>query len=204
MRRFLPLLLTLALIATVFVPIAFAVRQTREVRNFRVVREGILYRSGQFKISGLERMIFEYDIRTVVNLRGSTAGRPTADDRAEEEFCRKHNLRYVTIHPRHWEGPQGTETADIGVREFVDLMADPKNHPVLVHCFAGIHRSGAYCAVYRMEFEGWTNEQALAELKALGYAHLDEEGDILGYLSRYKPRLAHQSASSGERGVLAP
>jgi tyrosine-protein phosphatase SIW14 len=200
MRRFLPLFLTLGLFAAVFAPIAFAVRQTHEVRNFRVVRADVLYRSGQFKISGLERMVFEHDIRTVVNLRGSSAGRPSTDDRAEEEFCRKHNLRYVTIPPRHWEGPEGTETADIGVREFVDIMADPKNHPVLVHCFAGIHRSGAYCAVYRMEFEGWTNEQALAELKALGYVHLDEEGDILGYLSHYKPRLAGKvrSASSAE------
>ncbi len=190
MRRFLPLFLALGLLTAVFAPIALAVRQTREIRNFRVVREDVLYRSGQFTIAGLERIVFEHDIRTVVNLRGHANGRPSADDHAEEAFCRKHKLRYVIIPPRHWEGPEGVATADIGVREFVDIMADPKNRPVLVHCFAGVHRSGAYCAVYRMEFEGWTNEQALAELKALGYAHLDEEGDILGYLSRYKPRLA--------------
>ena len=42
------------------------------------------------------------------------------------------------------------------------VMADPGNYPVLVHCFAGIHRTGAYCAVYRMEFERWDNADAMA------------------------------------------
>jgi protein tyrosine/serine phosphatase len=197
MRRYLPVFLSVALLGTICAPIVFAIRQTHQVRNFRVVKPGVLYRSGQFKISGLDRLVFEHDIRTVVNLRAPANGRPSVDDTLEEEYCHKHNIRYVAIKPRHWEGAEGAETADIGVHEFVDIMADPRNHPVLVHCFAGIHRSGAYCAVYRMEFEGWTNEEALAELKSLGYAHLDEEGDILGYLTRYQPRhRAEQAASS--------
>jgi protein tyrosine/serine phosphatase len=57
---------------------------------------------------------------------------------------------------------------------------------VLVHCCAGVHRTGAYCAIYRMEFEGWTNAEALAEMKALGYSNLDEEWDIRGYLESYR------------------
>jgi protein tyrosine/serine phosphatase len=66
-------------------------------------------------------------------------------------------------------------------------MADPKNYPVLVHCFAGIHRTGAYTAIYRMEFEGWSNAKAIAEVKACGYTNLDDEWDILNYLERYRP-----------------
>ena len=61
-------------------------------------------------------------------------------------------------------------------------MSDPANYPVLVHCFAGIHRTGAYCAIYRMEFDHWTNDRAIDELKAHGYYNLPEEKDILGYL----------------------
>ena len=67
------------------------------------------------------------------------------------------------------------------------IMRDPANHPVLIHCFAGIHRTGSYCAIYRMEFEHWTNARAIQEVKAFGYTNLDDEEDVLGYLERYQP-----------------
>ena len=72
-------------------------------------------------------------------------------------------------------------------------MKDPRNHPVLVHCFGGIHRTGAYCAIYRMEFEHWPNARAISEMKACGYVTLGDEWDILGYVEQYRP---------GQRGKL--
>src|SRR5947207_10755414 len=100
------------------------------------------------------------------------------------------DILHVRISPRAWESPTGGPApVEEGVRRFLEVMADRRNYPVLIHCFAGVHRTGAYCAVYRMEFEGWGNEEAIAELKDLGYAHLEEEWDILNYLERYQPRL---------------
>jgi protein tyrosine/serine phosphatase len=66
-------------------------------------------------------------------------------------------------------------------------MADPDNYPVLVHCFAGIHRTGAFCAIYRMEHDHLSNAEALRELKEGGYINLYDEWDVLGYLEEYKP-----------------
>jgi protein tyrosine/serine phosphatase len=40
---------------------------------------------------------------------------------------------------------------------------------VLIHCKAGLHRTGVLSAVYRMEYQGWTRAQAYAELKAHGF-----------------------------------
>ena len=48
-------------------------------------------------------------------------------------------------------------------------MDDPANHPVLLHCRAGLHRTGVLAAVYRMEYQGWTPAQAIDELKAYGF-----------------------------------
>ena len=59
---------------------------------------------------------------------------------------------------------------------------------MLLHCFRGVHRTGAYSAIFRMEFEGWDNAAALAEMQALGYSTLDDEDDIRSYLERYRPR----------------
>ena len=65
-------------------------------------------------------------------------------------------------------------------------MKDEKNLPVLLHCFAGTHRTGAYVAVYRMDFEGWSSEKALTELRGLGYITLDEDRDVFEFLSSYE------------------
>jgi protein tyrosine/serine phosphatase len=70
---------------------------------------------------------------------------------------------------------------------FRQVLADPANHPVLIHCYAGIHRTGTYCAVYRMDYQQWSNPEAIAELRSLGYATLDGDADVLTFLERYRP-----------------
>ncbi len=168
-------------------PVLFAFREQKDLRNFRVVREGVLYRSGQLSRAGLKRVIHDYKIKTVVSLREAPAPGKADADAAEAEYCRIMDVNFLPLTPMHWEGPAG-EPAPVeeNVRAFRAVLADPRNHPVLVHCFAGVHRTGAYCAIYRMECEGWANEQAMEELKAGGYDRLEHEMDILGYLSRYR------------------
>ena len=53
------------------------------------------------------------------------------------------------------------------VIKLLDFVADwDQNSPLLIHCFAGIHRTGPYCAVYRMEYEGWSPAEAIEEIRA--------------------------------------
>jgi protein tyrosine phosphatase (PTP) superfamily phosphohydrolase (DUF442 family) len=164
-------------------PVVLAFHLEGQMRNFRVVHEGVLYRSGQMTRAGLARILHDYGIRTVICLRDGT----TASDRAEEKFCKNEEVQFVRIPPCHWGETCGSVPVEAEVRKFRAIMADPRNSPVLVHCLAGIHRTGAYCAIYRMEFEHWSNERALAEMKACGYVNLDEELDVLGYLEQYRP-----------------
>jgi protein tyrosine/serine phosphatase len=67
------------------------------------------------------------------------------------------------------------------------VLRDPEAYPrpVLVHCFAGIHRTGAYCAVYRMEVDRWPPYKALQEMECCGYTNM--EGDVRGFLLNYQP-----------------
>jgi len=167
------------------VPVAWLNYRTGHFRNFRTVKEGVLYRSGQMSVAGLKRAIYEHGIRTVVTLRDADKPGEPAPDLAEEEFCRKEELYHYRITPRAWQAADGSAPARIGVAKFCDIMRDPRHYPVLLHCFAGVHRTGAYVAVYRMEFESWTNNQALAELRRLGYDNLDSEDDVRGFLQQY-------------------
>jgi protein tyrosine/serine phosphatase len=179
---------SLVVAVLVGLPLGYAAYRQKHFRNFHVVHPGVLYRSGQLSRVGLERVIHDYGIRTVVSLRDSEVegGRPP--DWAEEQYCRQQDIRYVRLGPQHWWSPDGAAPADANVRTFLAVMDDPSHYPVLVHCFAGIHRTGAMVAVYRMEYDRWPTAEALDELRANGYRNLDDEWDVLGYLEQYRPR----------------
>lgn len=189
MIRYLPYLLAALLAAfLILAPASYAVYTGAQMRNFRTVKEGQLYRSGQMSLAGLKRAIHDYGIKTVISLRDSNTPGANAPDLKEEEFCKAQEINYIRIAPRNWWAPDGSVPAMKGVRRFLEVMDKKENFPVLVHCFAGIHRTGAYCAVYRMEYDRWTNAEAIAEVKACGYGNLDQEWDILGFLEQYRPR----------------
>ena len=165
-------------------------------RNFRVVEEGILYRSGQLNLTGLKRVIHDYGIKTVVSLRD---GDKTNDIEEAKYLAEKTDVRFVRIPPRAWWASDGSVPAEIGLADFRKVMADPENYPVLIHCFAGIHRTGAYCAVRRMDYDGWSNHDAMEEMKSLGYTV--EHLDVLPYLRHYQP---HKTSASDLRSLFQP
>lgn len=169
-------------------PLGYSRYRSRQLRNFRVVREDVLYRSGQMTLAGLGRVVRDYRIKTVISLRDAVVAGETPPDWAEELFCQSEDIRYLRIRPEHWWASDDTVPAEKGVRRFLQVMDNPDNYPVLIHCFAGIHRTGAYCAVYRMEYEHWSNARAIAEMKACGYENISDEFDLLSYLERYQPR----------------
>jgi protein tyrosine/serine phosphatase len=188
-------------------PIGYAIHVQARLRCFRVVKDGVLYRSGQNTLAGLQQILHDYGIKTVITLRDPSGLGEGSPDGAEEAYCIAEELNFVRIPPRSWDNTNGTAPAEEGVRRFRAIMADPDNYPVLVHCFAGIHRSGAFCAIYRMEHDHWTNAEAIAELKACGYDNLEDEWDILGYLETYQPTWKapeDRLPSAEQRPAVAP
>lgn len=180
----------IAVVAVVVgLPVGHAHHRQANLRNVKVVRPGVLYRSGQLSLEGLDRLIDAYGIRTVVSLRDSDDPATPPPDAAEEAFCKTLDVRHVRIAPRSW-WPEydGAPPAEQGIETFLKVMDNPANYPVLVHCFAGVHRTGAMVAVYRMEYDRWSNAEALDELRAGGYENLDRELDVLTYLQNYRPR----------------
>jgi protein tyrosine/serine phosphatase len=169
-------------------PIGYSFYSQSHIRNLRMVNRDILYRSGQMSRSGLKAVIRDYGIKTVISLRDSVLANELPPDWVEEEFCTGEGIKYSRISPRVWLTPDGQMPAAEGVRQFLAIMDDPKNFPVLIHCYAGIHRSGAFTAVYRMEYQHWSNAQAITELRNNGYTALEDEWDLLGYLEQYVPR----------------
>lgn len=179
----------LILVLLVAGPTGYYLYRTALLRNFHVVREGVLYRSGQLSREGLQHILHEYGIRTVISLREARETGAPPPDQAEEAYCREHFIRYYRLPPGAWSDGQGAVPAEASVRQFLEVMRDRRNYPVLIHCWSGIHRTGAFCAIYRMELEHWSNAQAIAEMVRLGYdaALLQEHADLRSYLENYRP-----------------
>lgn len=163
-------------------PVAYASCRQTAWRHFHVVEDGRLYRSGQLSPETLDRVVREYGIRTVVSLRCLAREGDVRLENAEELWCAAQGIRYLRFNPAAWGSPAGRANLDA----FLQAVDDPAARPVLVHCFAGLHRTGVYCAVFRMERQGWTNADAIAEMYAAGRFH--EDPAALDFLRRYVPR----------------
>jgi tyrosine-protein phosphatase SIW14 len=185
MRNKLPFLFA-GLIALLMIagPLCYKSWHDREYRNFRVVEEGVLYRSGQLPLPRLTQLVSNHGIRTIVCLREGN----DPHDQLEEAWANVKTVKFVRIPPRSWyPDATGKIPGDASLKTFREVMDDPANYPVLVHCFAGIHRTGLMCAVFRMDYQGWSNAEAMSEMRAMGYTILGDHEDVLGYLTNYRP-----------------
>ena len=140
------------------------------VHHFAEVEAGVLYRCGQPDEEQMVLLTERYHLRTVVNLRG-TEGNADWYVR-EERFCADHHLNFVTLDLTNREHIRSN------LRGFLEVMADTANHPVLVHCEIGSARTGFAVAAYRIAFQKWSLDQALAEAGRFNFkpdVHLNPE-----------------------------
>jgi hypothetical protein len=145
-----------------------------QLKRFQIVAPGVLYRSGQPTEFGLGHLIRREGVKTVVSLqlfdfrlhRGWFD--PNEPDGAKEsEFVRGLGARPVQWpmgDEACWPWPNAWE-----LEEFFRLLDDPANRPVLIHCMGGRHRTGTFAALYRLEYDRWTPDQALDEMYSFSF-----------------------------------
>jgi len=189
----------LALIAAV--PLLHKVNRVRTVRNLRTVEPGEFYRSGQMSPEAFERVVRERDIRTVFSIREGTTSSIKQTDEFEQPFCQATGRKFHRLPQPNWESDDsGTPGGEV-VRQFLALLEDPVEtpRPILLHCFAGEHRTGAMVAIYRMEYSGWRNDEAIAEMTAVGNLRTTYAKSLLSYLGNYTPQRKTAGDSIGKR-----
>lgn len=168
-------------------------------KRFREVTPGRFYRSGQMTVTGLRDVIERFHIKTVINLQHEEQdpflvehwlGRDTIK---ESELCQQLGVRYVLLTPDLLPPDNRLDQQPPAVAEFLRILDDESNYPILLHCKAGLHRTGRLTAIYRMEYQGWTAGEALRELRANGYGYTAaSEADefIIQFVQNYVPRYA--------------
>jgi len=68
--------------------------------------------------------------------------------------------------------------------KFFATVRDSARRPVFFHCARGRDRTGTFAALYRIEIDGWSNEEAIEEMQAFGYN--DFYDDLIGAVRAYR------------------
>ena len=165
-------------------------------KRFREVVPGQVYRSGQMTSSGFAEMVARYHLRTIINLQDDypdpdvAEGYFTQRTVKESDLCRRLGVRYVFIAPDLVPRREVPARRPEAIDRILALFDDPATYPVLLHCRAGLHRTGVMTAVYRMEYQGWSPGRAFRELKANGFGEwpCSSANDyVLDYVLTYRP-----------------
>jgi protein tyrosine/serine phosphatase len=113
--------------------------------NFHAITPGAAYRSAQLDRDELSEYTARYGIRSVINLRGSSA---TGEwYREEVGFCAAQGIGHYDL-----ELSASREPTDAEADSLVALFRSVRR-PVLIHCMAGADRSGYATALWRLAIE---------------------------------------------------
>jgi protein tyrosine/serine phosphatase len=191
-------------------PLLYQRYQLTTHKRLRTVAPGKLYRSGQMTADGFADSIRELGIRVVINVQNEFPDPDLrrsfldSDTVSESEMCRQLGVRYVLLEPDLVSPSTVPPNRPQVIDQFLALLDDPANYPILLHCKAGLHRTGVLVALYRMEYDGWDVAAAMAELKENGFGDMaatSANDYITQYILTYKPRAANLSDRGVSRGA---
>ncbi len=132
-------------------------RIVKGVANFGEVTPTV-FRGAQPSQEGF-RNLANMGVNIVVDARHHGGGN-------EAKEVRQLGMQYVDI-PWHCPAPRD----DVFVK-FLKLLQDDPNKKVFVHCHLGEDRTGMMIAAYRMAAQGWSADEAMAEMHDFGFSKI--------------------------------
>ena len=118
-----------------------------------------LWRSGQPTRKGLEQLseLLGVKIKTVVNLR--------QESEVDKTFLAEINYIPILMPDEH-------APTEANAQKFLDVVSNPDNWPILVHCKGGQGRTGVMSAIVRYSFDGWDHKKIMEEMNNFRISHL--------------------------------
>lgn len=141
------------------------------IRNFGQM-DDILYRGGQPAESDYKALA-AIGIHTIIDLRNDEE--TFAKSAAEAAGMKYFNISMDGVHA----------PSDADVAKFLSIVNDPSSGKIYMHCKAGIHRTGAMGAVYRIARDGWDYDKTMAEMKNYEFSAGMFHGALKSFVQKY-------------------
>lgn len=179
----------IALIGIVLVGVIKYVYDMNINHNFETITDGKVYKSGVIPPDELESYIKKYNIKSVVDLRfpgtEDLVNNPEIPKELTAERDAIAKIKGVNYFNNGSDQVPNQKNLDV----FFKIMDDKNNYPVLIHCYHGVGRAEMYSALYRIEYEKWSNEEARNGVRSIIKFSSFDDGTPKGeYLKAYKSR----------------
>jgi len=152
-------------------PIAQRLPGVAGLENFARVNPA-LYRGGQPTEEGFQQLK-AMGVKTVIDFRSY---------HSTKKMVESAGMTPIEIPLKADLG--STPPDEEALKKFFDVVLDPERQPVYIHCAFGKDRTGTMAAIYRLEVDHWTAEEALQEMEAFGYHNIYR--DLINYVRAYK------------------
>jgi protein tyrosine/serine phosphatase len=160
------------------------------VNNFKIpdlncISPGVLYTSAQPRGMDYTRLLYKYHISTIVNLRSPTEHREQNWYSEEMTWVHSNGVKYVEMPlDRNVDNPAHFPDANMQ-NQFLAIMADKENLPVLIHDGKGESRVAMLAAVWLAKSQRYSAEQILAEtVKIKGSPLVESEKTFISSLTK--------------------
>jgi len=153
---------------------AHALKHENTFLNLEVVAPGVLIRSAQPGRGDLERLEQEYGVKTILSLRDGEDPEVTA-------YAKAHGMDWIVLEMKADDPPTPeqlelfftvVEGRPVDLDRYRSVIRGGSRQsgqvvfgrPVLMHCQGGADRSGIMTALFRIEEQGWSIEEAKQDM----------------------------------------
>ena len=135
------------------------------IPNLHQIEPG-LYRGGRPQPDSLNTLA-SMNVKTIINLERGWFSIEPEEVKQERLFAVENNIQFIHIPMHPFFSPSRKD-----IQRALDAIVDPANHPIFIHCHKGSDRTGVVVAALRIQYQGWTSEQAEMEMRHYGYRNV--------------------------------
>jgi protein tyrosine/serine phosphatase len=157
--------------------------------NFETISEGKVYKSGVIPPDEIADYVKEYKIKSIVDLRFPGTADLENNPEIPSELSDEQNAVAKIKGVNYFNNGSDQVPNQKNLDTFYKIMDNKDNYPVLIHCYHGTGRAEMYSAIYRIEYENFTNEDARNAVRMLVKFSSFDDGKPKGeFLKNYKSR----------------
>ena len=133
------------------------------INDLNIIRAGVLLTSDQPKGMDYTRLLYKYHLATIVNVRSHSEHRERNWYNEEIIWVRNNGVNYLELPIKREKYFPDKQTRE----QFLAIMADKNNLPVLLHGTEDDERVAMLVAVWLRKSQGYSLEKTLKTIKKI-------------------------------------